>query len=720
MPNLQEYLTVIKLTLSKENPSPTHDLLKQIVAAHLQAFAYQNTDLFEQGLKPREERDACAIDIDSVFKQMVEEGRPGYCFQNTELLAWALTLLGYNVVKHLVRIINVADEKLSGINRDDIPLGHVLLVVEVEGKKWIVDTGFANNSFREPLALVEGEQQIAPDNYRISFISDYIRFELKTPHHWLCLYECEKHPANSDDVNKAHRNMFKGAVTPQIFSFLKLAKVTPLKRKELVVNADTMFFRSTSAANKKYELVLMSPQARISRHTIAVNPIVGGALCYEVLAPDCPTIRKFTIQAQIKLSDFEAIMGKECAWALWESLEEKSGDVFLKALVPVLPNILYITAARGHTHKRIRIIANVEEFDAVAREKLGINCSLATRFSIFPQRLQLKDVSYADFEHQLGPDAKLGMHYLVLNKDKTVIASDGYRSDESMLMVGAVKIALALCVLYNVFDKKLFSLEKVVEITDEEFSPGAACNPLDQYYSILEPKRTEQNVESLLTMMLENGDNTSIDKLFQLVGGPGAVNKLIEDLKLKGCNVCYNCKEFLDNYYSYSKDFDIQDKIAYLNRLVNAYDLKDAEKMMLSKKQGVSTPDFMTNLLYLLVNPPKNLEWMSKASEFVFAKIKRCQTGQALIFNSAYYNYGTLITAIGSNNAGMGGTLNDLACIELKDGKIILLSIMSSLSTIADKEQREAIIGRLTTCILNKILAPQPQEHQHPFVGCSL
>jgi arylamine N-acetyltransferase/beta-lactamase class A len=720
MPNLQEYLSVIKLILSKKHPESTYDLLRQLVAAHLQTFAYQNTDLFEQGLKPREDREACAIDIGSVFTQMVKEGRPGYCFQNTELLAWALTLLGYNVVKHLVKIINVADEKLSEINRDDIPFGHVLLVVEAEGRKWIVDTGFANNSFREPLALVEGEQKIGPDNYRVSFHSDFIRFELKTPQYWFCLYECEKHPASSDDVNKAHQNMFKGVKTPEIFSFLKLAKVTPLKRKELVAKADTVFFRSTSAANKKYELVLMSLQVPISRHTIAVNPIIDGALCYEVLAPDCPKIRKLTIKAEIRLCDFEKIMSKERALELWETLEEKVDDVFLKALAPVLPDILHITALRGHTHKRKRAIVNAEEFVAIAREKLGIDCSLATRFSMFSRPPQLKDVSYVDFERQLGSDAKLGIHYMVLNKDKTVLASDEYRSNESMLMVGAVKIALALCVLYNVFDRKSFSLETVVEITDEEFSPGAPCNPLDQYYSIFEAKRTEQSVESLLTMMLEKGDNTSTDKLFQLVGGPGEVNKLMDQLELKGFSARYNSKEFLDGYYQCGDKFSIQDKVAYLNRVVNAYDLKDTEKKMLSENEGVSTPDFMTKLLCSLVNPPKALPWMLKASEFILAKIKRCQTGEALIFNSAYYNYGTLITAIGNNNAGMGGSLNDLACIELKDGRTILLSIMSSLSTIADKEQRDAIIGRLTTCILNKILAPQPEEHQHPSVGCSL
>lgn len=711
---LEDYFEFIKL-----NPGdtiPTLGLLKDVVAAHLRAFPYQNTDLFQQGLKKTEDRAVSALEIKSIFEQMVIKNGAGYCFQNTELLAAVLTSLGFKLEKYLAKIMNSPSEKLSEKKRDDIPFSHIVLVVEVQEMdlttKWIVDSGFANNSLREPVALAAGEQKVGPDNYRLSFHPEGVRLELKTPQNWFCLYEYADQPASNPEIREAHRQMFKGEITPTILTFFKSGVVDTVKRKEAVaIPATDMYYKSTSSSNKEYELVLNKPRIRLTRHTIAVEPIHGNFFNYTVLAPDCPKIRKFTLTNRITLADIEKIIGKEKALVLWGNLEGKEGERFLETLAPSLSVILEITAARGDTHKRLRKFTNVEEFAAVTREKLGINVCRATLFTKFPRRPQLRERTYADFESQLGKNALLGVHYMVLSQEKKIIGSSGYKNDQLRLMAGTGKVALALCVLYTIFGKKTLLLKDVVTINDEDFLPGSVESPLDKYYSILESKKIQCSVESLLSIMLEHGDNTATDKLFQIVGGPAKVTKFMGGLRLGNFNASRDSKQFLEEYYPYNSVEDIGYRIAYFQRVINAYEARDTETILATQEHDVSTPEFMTNLLHFLLCPPPELPWLPESAEFLLDKMRSCKTGAGLIFNSAYNNYGSLITGIGNNNSSLGGITNDVAFIELKDGRTILLAIFSCFSAVNYKE-REAIIGNLTTHILENVLDPELQEHQ--------
>lgn len=240
MADFKQYLKLIQLNLN-DGVEPSLLLLKKIVKAHLHTFPYQNTELFIQGRKPMQERIISPIHIDSIFEQMVIQRRSGYCFQNSELLAWALTNLGFTVTKHLAKIINCFSKNIREDLLAEEIFSHVLLQVappDYSGS-WIVDTGFANNSLREPLAMRVGEQVISTERYRLSYLAQQalLRLEIKIHQEWFCLYDIDPNPQLQEQIDEANRQLFIHPKEPLIRTFLKLGQVTDEKRKSLALFA---------------------------------------------------------------------------------------------------------------------------------------------------------------------------------------------------------------------------------------------------------------------------------------------------------------------------------------------------------------------------------------------------------------------------------------------------------------------------------------------------
>lgn len=384
MTDIRKYLEFIKLNLPEPIAliKPSLLLLKQMVRAHLQAFPYQNTELFIQGKKPLSERQASDISIDALFKQMVIQKRSGYCFENTELLAWALTELGFNVTKHLVKAINCLSSEINEELVTKAIFGHECLIVSLNDDtshmKWLVDTGFDKNSLREPLLIQSGEQNIATEQYRLNFLerANMIRLELKINRGWWCLYDFDSQPKSQDEIIKANRQLFAHAEELPIFGFLTLNGVSDVKRKSLVYcPGHFAFFKSLSSSLKDYDLVAMVPNMLLDRHTIAIEYVSKQSeLNYRVLDPFCSKTEKTTLLGVITRADLEKKMGVEQTINLFNALEAAVDP--LQVLKPVLSEILAITSGRGHTHRREKKFAanssSLHEICELAKEKFDI------------------------------------------------------------------------------------------------------------------------------------------------------------------------------------------------------------------------------------------------------------------------------------------------------------------------------------------------------------
>jgi beta-lactamase class A len=99
------------------------------------------------------------------------------------------------------------------------------------------------------------------------------------------------------------------------------------------------------------------------------------------------------------------------------------------------------------------------------------------------------------------------------------------------------KLPLAVRVLKEVEEKGL-QLDKKVRVTPADVIPGS------QFNTDLWRKPTEKTVAELLEFSIVRSDNTSSDKLLELVGGPAGVTERMRSLGFKNIDVISTVHEF--------------------------------------------------------------------------------------------------------------------------------------------------------------------------------
>ena len=99
------------------------------------------------------------------------------------------------------------------------------------------------------------------------------------------------------------------------------------------------------------------------------------------------------------------------------------------------------------------------------------------------------------------------------------------------------KLPLAVAVLKDVEEGKL-KLDQKVRVTPEEVAPGAKAN------TELWSKPVELTVTELLGLSISRSDNTSTDRLLELVGGPSAVTERMRALGLQKIDIRASVREF--------------------------------------------------------------------------------------------------------------------------------------------------------------------------------
>ncbi|BCS24571.1 arylamine N-acetyltransferase family protein [Aspergillus puulaauensis] len=106
----------------------------------------------------------------AVFEKLVVRRLDGYCMENTNLFYVVLLSLGYQVYPSAGRVSSAAaDPKNAGPDARYGALGHMVIIVTVDNKKYMVDVGFGNNVPTRPLPLEENTTtvNIAPTDMRL-------------------------------------------------------------------------------------------------------------------------------------------------------------------------------------------------------------------------------------------------------------------------------------------------------------------------------------------------------------------------------------------------------------------------------------------------------------------------------------------------------------------------------------------------------------------------
>lgn len=140
---LQDYFDRIGFGGGAKPDLPTFRALHR---AHAQSIPYENLDVQLGAPVTRE--------IGAIFDKIVRRRRGGWCYEMNGLLGWALEEIGFDV-----------DFLAGGVTRDingDAVVGnHLVLLVGVDGRKWVGDVGFGDGLI-EPSPLEEGPVESHP------------------------------------------------------------------------------------------------------------------------------------------------------------------------------------------------------------------------------------------------------------------------------------------------------------------------------------------------------------------------------------------------------------------------------------------------------------------------------------------------------------------------------------------------------------------------------
>lgn len=88
-----------------------------------------------------------SLSPDGVFDKIITHHRGGYCFETQGLLCYALRSLGYDVVQYAGRFMN--EPNVIQMRR------HRILIVTLDGKRYLCDVGMRAETSRIPLELTQ-------------------------------------------------------------------------------------------------------------------------------------------------------------------------------------------------------------------------------------------------------------------------------------------------------------------------------------------------------------------------------------------------------------------------------------------------------------------------------------------------------------------------------------------------------------------------------------
>ena len=112
-----------------------------------------------------------------------------------------------------------------------------------------------------------------------------------------------------------------------------------------------------------------------------------------------------------------------------------------------------------------------------------------------------------------------------------------FEGTKELPLYSVYKLPLAVTVLQEV-EKKNLLLEKKVRVTPDDVAPGS------QFNRDLWRQPVEKTVAELLEFSIVRSDNTSSDKLLELIGGPAGVSERMRAFGFSHIDIKYSSREF--------------------------------------------------------------------------------------------------------------------------------------------------------------------------------
>ncbi|MBN3305007.1 ARY2 protein, partial [Amia calva] len=130
-----EYLRRIDYTGPVE---PTLEALQQIHLRHLLSVPFENLTIHSGG--------KILLERPLIYDKVVKQRRGGFCFEINGIFSWLLSQMGFEVTLLSAQVRN----SITGCYGP--PFDHLIILVALEGQRWLCDVGFGEG-FQLPLSL---------------------------------------------------------------------------------------------------------------------------------------------------------------------------------------------------------------------------------------------------------------------------------------------------------------------------------------------------------------------------------------------------------------------------------------------------------------------------------------------------------------------------------------------------------------------------------------
>ena len=234
---------------------PTAECLRELHLAHATHIPFENIDVLL--------RRPIRLDLDGVWKKLVEDRRGGYCFEQNTLFAAVLEQIGFPVTRLAARVRLGA----PGVGSRT----HMVLAAEADGEKWLADVGFGGEALLLPVAWRPGEIAGQFDwQFRLMVERASFLLQMMRPEGWLDLYAFHMEPQYPVDYEVANHYT---ATYPSSFFLQKLMVHLPGPSMRLTLVNRRVIERRAEGASESLladdEAILEALASRFGLHFAA-------------------------------------------------------------------------------------------------------------------------------------------------------------------------------------------------------------------------------------------------------------------------------------------------------------------------------------------------------------------------------------------------------------------------------------------------------------------
>jgi N-hydroxyarylamine O-acetyltransferase len=238
---LSDYLARIKAV---KTPEPTLEFVSYMMQCHLFSIPFENLDV--QAGK------VVSLIPEEIVDKIVYRNRGGYCYEVNGLLTMALQELGIACYFTSARSMTYATKR---------PRTHLVVIAKIEGRSYLLDTGFGSHGIRLPMDLSQTNQEIVQDGQTYKLEKKGSDFNLYAWVHetWLPQYSFKKQ--TYDYIDFAPVNYMNSTHPDSIFVKAPLIILFNSEGKK-VLSGNTIKYYSNGKMTEKvfdkseYEVVL--------------------------------------------------------------------------------------------------------------------------------------------------------------------------------------------------------------------------------------------------------------------------------------------------------------------------------------------------------------------------------------------------------------------------------------------------------------------------------